>query len=232
MPFYLDSAKPEDAQMAARLGWVAGATTNPRLLANAGLPPEQALEMLAKTLLRGPIFYQLTAPDLAGMQQEAAQAAEILGARLILKIPAHEAGFEAAAHLSIIYPIAVTGIYDAAQAMVAAACGAKFAIVYFHRALARLEDGVGMMGAIVDVLRGTDTLPLAASLKNPAEVVDARRLGFTHLTLPLEVLRSLTEHPASQQALAEFNAEGIGLTVEDETADETTKEEENHPSPE
>ncbi|GAP13287.1 transaldolase [Longilinea arvoryzae] len=211
MPFYLDSATPEDARMAARLGWVTGATTNPRILANCGLPPEQALAMLAKTLPHGPIFYQLTAPDLAGMQEEAARAAEILGARLILKIPAHEPGFEAAAHLSIIYSVAITGIYDASQAMVAAACGAKFAIAYYHRALGRLEDGIGMMRAFVDVLRGTDTLPLAASLKNPEEVVDARRLGFTHLTMPLEVLRSLSEHPASQQAIAEFNSEGIGL---------------------
>ncbi len=211
MPFYLDSAKPEDAQMAARLGWINGATTNPRILANCGLPPDQALAMLAKTLPRGPIFYQLTAPDLTAMQAEAAQAAEILGARLILKIPAHEAGFDAAAHLSIIYQIAITGIYSAAQAMVASACGAKFAIVYYHRALGRLEDGIGMMRAFVDVLHGSDTLPMAASLKNPEEVVAARRLGFTHLTLPIDTLRSLTEHPASLQAIAEFNAEGNGL---------------------
>lgn len=211
MPFYLDSATPEDAQTAARWGWVAGATTNPRILAGCGLPPARALAMLAQTLPRGPIFYQLTAPDLDGMQREASQAADILGARLVLKIPADERGFAAAARLSGSYAVSVTGIYDAAQAMVAAACGAQFAILYYHRALSRLEDALATMQAFVDVLRGSATLPLAASLKNPEEVVSARRLGFEHLTMPLDVLRSLTEHPASQQTIAEFNAEGTGL---------------------
>lgn len=211
MPFYLDSASPEDAQTVARWGWVTGVTTNPRILAGCGLPPDRALAALAQALPRGPIFYQLTAPDLDGMRREAGLAAQILGARLVLKIPAEERGFEAAARLSADYPVAITGIFDAAQAMVAAACGARFAIVYYHRALARLEDAIGMMRSLIDVLAAGQTLPLAASLRNPEEVVEARRLGFEHLTLPLEVLRALTGHPASQQAIAEFNAEGAGL---------------------
>jgi transaldolase len=213
MPFYLDSARPEDAQTAARWGWVAGVTTNPRILAASPLPPAQTLAELARLMPRGPIFYQLTAPDLDGMRREAAQAAGILGPRLVLKIAANEPGFEAAAQLSGSYAVAVTAIFDASQAMVAAACGAKFAIVYYHRALALLEDAFGMLQAFVDVLQGTDTIPLAASLKNTDEVVAARQLGITHLTLPLDLLQSLTEHVASQHTIAEFNEEGTGLNA-------------------
>ncbi len=211
MPFYLDSAQPEEAQTAARWGWVSGITTNPRILAAAGLPPALALKALAKAMPRGPIFYQLTAPDLDGMRREAAQAAELLGPRLVLKIPANERGFEAAAQLSGSYAVAVTAIFDASQAMVAAACGAKYAIVYYHRAVALLEDAFGMMQAFADVLQGSDTLPLAASLKSPDDVVSARQLGFTHLTLPLDVLQSMMEHPTTQHVCEEFNAEGVGL---------------------
>lgn len=213
MPFYLDSARLEDAQTAARWGWVAGVTTNPRILAASPLPSAQTLAGLAKAMPRGPIFYQLTAPDLDGMLREAAQAAELLGPRLVLKIAANERGFEAAAQLSGSHAVAVTAIFDASQAMVAAACGAKYAIVYYHRALALLEDAFGMLQAVVDVLQGTETIPLAASLKNPDEVVSARQIGFTHLTLPLDVLQALTEHPGSQHTLEEFNAEGTGLNA-------------------
>ena len=60
-------------------------------------------------------------------------------------------------------------------------------------------------------LESGQVLPLAASLKSPDDVVSARQLGFTHLTLPLDVLQSMMEHPTTQHVCEEFNAEGVGL---------------------
>lgn len=43
MTIYLDSALIPEAQAAKELGWVSGITTNPTLLAQSKLPPEDAV---------------------------------------------------------------------------------------------------------------------------------------------------------------------------------------------
>ena len=59
---YLDSALASDAAAATDLGFVAGVTTNPKLMAAAVEPP---VVTLAELCDRGPgvVFYQVTADD-------------------------------------------------------------------------------------------------------------------------------------------------------------------------
>ena len=47
MAIYLDSAIIEEARQAKNLGWVYGVTTNPTLMAKAGVAPEVVLKELA-----------------------------------------------------------------------------------------------------------------------------------------------------------------------------------------
>nr|MBP6087036.1 hypothetical protein [Pelolinea sp.] len=95
MLLLLDSAIVDEARQAAEWGWVSGATTNPTLLAKSDLPPIETLLQMKK-LLRGPIFYQLTAETMDAMKEEAHLAEEVLGQQLVLKIPAIPNGFKAA----------------------------------------------------------------------------------------------------------------------------------------
>ena len=70
MSIFLDSAKLDEAQSAHELGWVTAVTTNPVLLANSGLSPEETLLQLAKLGFEY-LFYQLTASTIAEMEKEA-----------------------------------------------------------------------------------------------------------------------------------------------------------------
>ena len=212
MKFYLDSAMIAEAHEAARWGWVQGITTNPTLLAQSGEKPEETLRKLADEF-RGQVFYQLTQKKTAGMLKEAEHAFDLLGAKLVLKIPPGEAGFEVTASLSGKIPCAVTAIYHPAQALTAQAAGAQFAMIYFHRALNLLDDGLNMAREVVAVLEGTYTSPMAACIKSPDEVVAAARLGYKHLTVPFAILKSLMVHPISDQAIADFDAIGCGIDL-------------------
>ncbi len=212
MQILLDSAIIEEARQAAAWGWVSGATTNPTLLAQSSLPPAETLRELGK-LLNGPVFYQLTGKDLQSMQTEAARAFDILGGQLVLKIPATSLGFQAAARLSPQNIVAVTSIFSPAQAMLAAAAGARYALYYHNRAKRLLPDGQGehLAKELVSVLAGMDTQVAAASLKSPEEMVESRMAGVPVLSAPLAVLAQLPGHALSKQAAAEFDAKGTGL---------------------
>jgi len=210
MSLYLDSAQLDEARSALQWGWVAGITTNPILLAKSGLPPAQALAELAR-LTSGAIFYQLTAPTVAGMLEEAQRAGDILEEHLKLKIMPTPAGFEVAAKLYGHIPCAITGVYSAGQAMVAQAAGAAYVIFYYHRALGLLEDVHRFLRELTGVLAGSDTELIAASIKSVEEAIEMRLAGVPHLTMPFHILQELMEHELSARTLEEFNREGQGL---------------------
>lgn len=207
---YLDSAIIGEAQTAEKLGWVKGITTNPILLAKSELSPEETLKQLA-AIAPGELYYQLTASDVGGMLLEGQRAVHLIGEKTVLKVPATAAGFQVVARLSRQVPCAVTAIYSAAQAAVAREAGAKYAIAYVNRAQRLLGDGLALVRDMAAVLEGSDTEILAASLKSPAEAAGALAMGARHLTLPLAVLEAMAVHPLSEETVAEFDRNGIGI---------------------
>ncbi|NPV74790.1 MAG: transaldolase [Anaerolineae bacterium] len=212
MPLLLDSALVFEAEKACRWGWVEGITTNPLLLARSGLPPAKTLERLAE-LTSGPVFYQLTASHLEEMLEEAQRASVILGDQLVLKILPTPTGFQAVARLSENFSCAVTAVFSPAQALAAEAAGARFVILYYHRALVSLPEGEGwrLVEDCVTALAASETHLLAASIKSSQEMVALRRAGIEYFTLPFSVLESLPNHPLSEQAGQEFQRDGVGL---------------------
>ena len=115
---YLDSALLEEAHAAVAMGWVRGITTNPTLLKKSPLSPANCLQQLS-AICPGELYYQLCASNFEGMIEEGHQAAEIVGDKLVLKIPATELGFRVTAHLAPKIACSVTAIYSPAQAAIA-----------------------------------------------------------------------------------------------------------------
>ena len=213
MQILLDSAIIAEARQAAAWGWVKSVTTNPTLLAQSELPPDQALKELSN-ILPGQVFYQLTSSNLEDMQTEAAKAFDILGGRLVLKIPATALGFQATSVLSKKYTCAVTSIYSPAQAMVAHMAGAKYAVYYHNRAKRFLpeEESAHLPSEMVAVLNGTETEVVAASFRSTRELVEVRLAGVTIMTAKFNVLSLMAQHELSDKALEEFNTNGTGLS--------------------
>ncbi|MDJ0533833.1 MAG: transaldolase family protein [Xenococcaceae cyanobacterium MO_207.B15] len=208
---YLDSAIIEEAQIAKAMGWVKGITTNPTLLAKSNLSPEVTLQKLA-VISPGELYYQLYADDFDTMVAEARKAQNIIGDKLVLKIPATTLGFRVTAYLSSQISCSVTGIYGAIQAAIAAEAGAKYAIAYVNRATRLLGDGMALVRDMANILTNSDTTILAASLKSPEESAAALLAGASHLTVPLSLLEAMATHQFSDQTVEDFKAKGIGIS--------------------
>jgi transaldolase len=212
MALYLDSAMVSEAEIASKLGWVKGITTNPTLLAKSNEPPEIVLKQLSQ-LTTGPLYYQLTTSDFDGMVAEGRKAYEIIGEQAILKIPATSLGFQVVAYLSPEITCSVTAIYSAAQAAVAREAGAKIAIAYVNRATKLLGDGIALVRDMASVLQNSHVEILAASIKSPEEAAKSLQAGANHLTFPLAMLQAMTTHELSEKTVEDFNRDGIGLKI-------------------
>lgn len=209
---YLDSAILEDARIAVNMGWVKGITTNPTLLNKSDRSPEDCLKQLS-AICPGELYYQLCTSDFDSMVREGYRAAEIVGQKLVLKIPATELGFRVTAHLSAQIDCSVTAIYSPAQAAIASEAGAKYAIAYVNRATRLLGDGLELVRNMSEILADSPTKILAASIKSPQEAAATLQAGADCLTVPMSILQAMCTHELSDKTVTEFNEGGIGISL-------------------
>lgn len=207
---YLDSAIATEAAQAMTWGWVKGITTNPTLLAKSETAPDVTMTTLAE-ICNGELYYQLMSHNLDDMIREAHLARNLIGEKLVLKIPATFTGFAALGQLSSEMNCSVTAIYHPTQALIAAEGGAKYAIAYVNRATKLLGDGCALVTAMKDILQGSETTILAASLKSAHEIAQAVVAGADHITVPFDLLKTMTTQTLSEQTVVEFNGLGKGL---------------------
>jgi transaldolase len=207
MALYLDSASPKDVSRASALGFVVGVTTNPKLLAAAGRPADELLPALCEALGEGRVFYQLTAPTVEEREQEAHRIAGLWPGRIGLKIPCTTENLAMLLRLAGEgFVCAVTAVFSAHQTLLACQVGADYVIPYVNRATRQLGDGIALVEEMATVIKATDATAeiLGASFRNLAEVVDATRAGAHHVTVSLDLLEALGDHPLSEQAIQEF----------------------------
>jgi transaldolase len=210
MAIFIDSALTTEVEAARSLGWVRGVTTNPLLLAKTDREARTVLSELARLKI-GPLFYQLVSPTLEGMHREMEHAAELVGPALVLKVPPSQVGFQFVSQ-GVDYPCCVTAIYSPAQALVAREAGASYVAVYVNRATRLIGDGFQLLRDVAEILTGSSTEIIAASVKSSEEACASLAAGAHHLTLPYVVLTGLIAHPLSEQTMAEFQANGVGIS--------------------
>jgi transaldolase len=210
MAIYIDSAVLSEVQTAVANGWIYGITTNPTLLAKSNLSPAETYTQLAQ-LPVAEIYYQVSAADIGQMLKEAKLAQEILGDKLVVKIPPIREGFTFCAQISAEYKTCLTAIFSPTQALAARAARADYIAVYVNRATKLAGDGLALTGSLAGALAGSKTEILAASLKSTDEVIAAHQAGAHHLTLPFTILQALIENPLSDQAVAQFTQTGAHL---------------------
>lgn len=209
MTLYLDSASAAEARQAMALGFVSGITTNPTLMAKVQGRPFDIIAELAD-LCPGPVFYQLTAPTVA---EREAEARRVLALRpnIALKIGMTTENLTLAAKLAKEgVKVGMTASYSAAQTYLACQANVLYSIAYVNRSTRLQGDGLALvaeMRAVIDAVE-TTTKILVASLKSPAEVVQAVIAGAHAVTVPLALLLELGNHPLSDQAIEEFARAG------------------------
>lgn len=207
MALYLDSASVEDVRRAVKLGFIAGVTTNPRLIARTGRAAEEVIPELCDVLGEGLIFHQLTAATVEEREVEARRLAALRPDRVGLKIPC------TTENLALLHRLvneglacAVTAIFGAHQAYVACEAGADYVVPYVNRSTRLQGDGLALVAEMAAVTRasGGHAQVLAASFHSLQEVVDATLAGAHHVSVSLELLLAMGDHALSEQAIADF----------------------------
>lgn len=204
---YLDTA---DAEQVARFNAclpVQGITTNPSILAKAGVGLGQLLPAVSAVLGPHARFHiQVVSQTVDDMVAEAARIRD-LPYDAVVKVPATEAGLAAIRKMKADdIPVLATAIYSAQQGFLAALCGADYLAPYVNRIDAMGADGAGAV-ADLQLLLDRHCLTskiLPASFKNTQQVVDVLKVGVAAITLPVDVAAQLFAHPAVQPAVDRF----------------------------
>ena len=217
MLFFLDSADTEEIRDLASTGLIDGVTTNPTLIAKSGRPIAKVIEDICN-IVGGPVSAEVTASDVEGMLKEGRFLASIAD-NVTVKVPLTMDGLKACHVLtSEDILVNVTLCFSPAQALLAAKAGATFVSPFAGRLDDIGEDGIGLIQDIVGIYQqypDLSTQVLAASLRNPAHVVAAARVGADVATLPPSVFRQLYNHHLTDKGIAVFMSDWkkTGLSI-------------------
>jgi transaldolase len=211
MALFLDSADVKEAERAMQMGFVAGVTTNPTLMARTGRSAYDVISELC-SLCQGPVFHQLAASSLPEMCEEAERFHAISPGRVVMKIPCNLTGLHLASQLSDAIPCALTAVFSAAQTYLACETAARYVIPYVNRATRLCGDGIALVYQMAGIVEraGSGAEVVAASLKTPSEVVEAILNGAHHVTIPLQLIEEMAEHKLSALAIQEFAQAAAG----------------------
>lgn len=205
MKFIIDTGDIGEIKEAWAMGAIDGVTTNPSLLAKAGLPMRKAIEQICE-VVDGPISAEVLATDTQGILSEGRELAKI-HKNIVVKVPLIVDGLKAVrVFKSEGVKTNVTLCFSATQALLAAKAGASYISPFVGRLDDLSEDGMDLIQQIVTIYDNYDfdTEVLVASVRHPIHVVQAALMGAHVATIPFKVITQLAKHPMTDMGLAKF----------------------------
>ena len=206
MKFFIDTADVKEIADLASSGLVDGVTTNPSLIAKSGRNFLEVVREICE-IVPGPVSAEVASVHCDEMLAEGRKLAK-LASNVCVKVPLTWDGLKACRALSQEgTPVNVTLCFSAGQAILAAKAGATFISPFVGRLDDVGQEGMQLIGDIVDIYRNYPALRtevLAASIRGVTHVIEAARLGAHVATVPPKVLRDLALHPLTDKGLAAF----------------------------
>jgi transaldolase len=208
MRLFIDTGSVAEVEEIAAWGVLAGATTNPSLLAKAEGDPGDAIKRICD-VVQGPVSAEVVSDDARAMVAEG-RALRTLHEHVVVKVPFSAAGLEATRELTADgHPVNMTLVFSPTQALLSAQAGATYVSCFMGRLDDISIDSAEVVAAIVDCLRpcGATSQVLAASIRHPEHVVTAAKLGCEVATVPAKVLRQMLAHPLTESGIAKFSSD-------------------------
>ena len=205
MKFFVDTAEIDQIAELNELGMVDGVTTNPTLIMKSGRDIIEVTKEICD-LISGPVSAEVTATEAKAMIAEGFKLAEI-AENIAVKVPLTWDGLRACKKLrKEKIRVNVTLCFSANQALVAAKAGASFVSPFIGRLDDLNLDGISLIDDIRCVYDNYrfETEILAASIRTVNHVLECARIGADIVTAPPKVIRSLANHPLTDQGLAAF----------------------------
>jgi len=208
MKFFIDTANIEEIRQANELGFLAGVTTNPSLVAKENISFHDRLREITQ-IVPGSVSAEVISTKAEDMIKEGEELAKI-APNITIKVPMTPDGLKAVkAFNQKGIKTNVTLIFTANQALLAARAGATYVSPF----LGRLDDigynGLDLISTIADIFKihGIETEIIAASIRHPMHVTEAALRGAHIATVPYKVLMQLFNHPLTEQGIQKFLAD-------------------------
>lgn len=205
MKLFIDTANVEEIREINQWGVICGVTTNPSLIAKEGRDFKQVIEEISN-IVDGPISAEVISLEWEGMVEEARELAKI-HPNIVIKIPMTKDGLKAVNVLSKEgIKTNVTLIFSPNQALLAAKAGATYVSPFIGRLDDIGNEGIYIIGDVVDIfnIHGIDTEIIAASIRHPAHVIQAAKLGSHIATIPYKVFIQMLDHPLTDIGIEKF----------------------------
>jgi len=206
MKLFIDTANIDEIREISEWGILAGATTNPSLIAKEGRDLKEVINEIV-SIVDGPISAEVVAEKAEDMVKDGVALAE-MHENIVIKIPMTEEGLKAIKVLSKKgIKTNCTLIFSANQALLAARAGATFVSPF----VGRMDDignaGMTLISEVAQVfdIHGIDTEIIAASIRHPMHVTEAALQGSHIATIPYKVLKQMLNHPLTDIGIDKFN---------------------------
>ena len=209
MKFFVDTANIEQIKKAHQLGIVDGVTTNPSLIAKEGKDFKTIVKEITG-VVDGPISAEVLAVEAEDMVKQGVELAQI-HPNIVIKIPMTEEGLKAIFQLTQKgIKTNATLIFSPNQALMAAKAGATYVSPFVGRLDDISHDGMILIRDIVQMFKQYDDIKtevLAASIRNPLQVIESAKVGAHVATIPFDVLEKMARHPKTDEGLRKFIAD-------------------------
>jgi transaldolase len=205
---FVDSSEPADIAAIFAWGVVSGVTTNPLIMARAGVVD---LEPRLREILgasKGPVSIELLATDEAPMLAEADAYVALDPARVVVKVPFSETGLRVTKKLvDRGVHVNVTCCMSFNQAYLGALTGARYVSIFSGRVR---DMGYDVRPVIEDTREQLDREGLQAelivgSIRHLVDVNEALSAGAHVVTVPVPILRKMLHNPKTDETIREFN---------------------------
>lgn len=212
MKIFIDSANLDEIREINELGFLAGVTTNPSLVAKEKGDFHRMVREICE-IVDGPVNAEPLGITFGDMIREG-QTLAGLHPRVVVKIPLCEDGLRAISFLSQKgIRTNATLVFSANQALLAARAGASYISPFVGRLDDAGNDGLQVLDEIMTILDqyAVDTEVIAASIRHPMHVVGAAKLGAHIATIPYQVIKAMIKHPLTDLGIARFVEDGRKL---------------------
>lgn len=208
MRIFIDSANIEEIKEINTMGFLAGVTTNPSLVAKEHGDYHKILKEICSEV-EGPVSAEVIGLDYQSMVGEGEELAGIHPG-VVIKIPISEDGLRAIKVLkSKGIKTNATLIFSANQALLAARAGAAYVSPFIGRVDDISNDGMVLLNDIMSIFDQylIDTEVIAASIRHPLHVVEAAKIGAHIATVPYKVIKQMLKHPLTDAGIEKFLAD-------------------------
>lgn len=207
MKLFIDSADTKEIYKCVETGFISGVTTNPTLIKRSGQDPDNVYRAL--TLMNIDDISMEVVGSQTEMMQEADRLIETFGnQKTTIKVPCTPDGLQVCRLLSKEgIKVNVTLIFSAAQAILAAKAGARYASVFVGRCDDNSVAGLEVVRSVAEVYcrQAVKTQVLSASIRDVYKVTRSFYNGASIVTMPPHIFHKMYNHVLTDAGMEIFN---------------------------